>query len=140
MNLDVILRTFHISTKKYKKHELRKFNKCISGNTKVDISMIPENIERVEEHGPYKKTGQDKIESIVIDDTYSYDFPARYIIDHESINEIVSYTATYTGQAENGENVEAAGYVEQGSDGNKRILVGSSREAVGEYIRVLKIE
>jgi predicted nucleotidyltransferase len=126
-----------ISFDEYKKHELRKFNKCISGNTKVDVSMIPENIERVEEHGPYKKTGKDKIESIIIDDTYSYDFPARYIIKHDTIKEIVSYTATYIGQAETGEQIEAAGYVEQGSDGKKRLLVGTSREAEGEYIRLI---
>jgi len=127
-----------LSFDEYKTHELRKFNKCISGNTKVDISMIPENYERVEEHGPYIKKGQSKIVSVVTDDTYAYDFPARYIIEHDTISEIVSYTATYTGQAQKGEKIEAAGYVELGSDGMNRLLVGSSREAAGEYIRVVE--
>ena len=116
----------------------RKFNKCISGKTKVDISMIPDENECVKEFGPFKKISHERIEAIIIDDSYSYDFPARYIIQHTSINEVVSYTATYAGQAEKGEKLEAAGYVEQGSDGNKRLLVGSSREAGGEYIRVVK--
>ena len=122
----------------YQSHELRKFNKCMSGTTKVDISMIPETVERFQENGPYKKIGQDKIISIVTEDAYAYDFPARYFIDHETINELVSYTATYIGQAQKGEKIEAAGYVEQGSDGRKRLLVGTSREAVGEYIRVVE--
>ena len=126
-----------ISFENYQWHEARKFNKCVSGNTKVDISMVPDEDERVKEYGPFKKLGQKKIESIVLDDAYSYDFPARYIIDHEIINEVVSYTATYTGQAEKDERIEASGYIEQGSDGKKRLLVGSSREADGEYIRVI---
>ncbi len=127
-----------LSFDEYQSHELRKFNKCISGKTKVDISMIPEIYERVQENGPYKKTGQNKISSVVVDDTYAYDFPARYLIEHDTINEVVSYTATYTGQALKGEKIEAAGYIEQGSDGNNRLLVGTSREAAGEYIRVIE--
>ena len=126
-----------ISFEEYQWHESRKFNKCISGITKVDISMIPTAEERANESGPFKKCGHEKLETHVLDDTYSYDFPARYIIEHEQISEIVSYTATYTGQAEKGETIEAAGYVEQGSDGTKRLLVGSSREADGEYIKVI---
>ena len=70
-------------------------------------------------------------------DTYAYDFPSRYIIDHEIINEVVSYTATYTGQARKGEKIEASGFIEQGNDGKNRLLVGTSREANNEYIRII---
>lgn len=125
-----------ISFEDYCLHEKRKFNKCVSGKTKVDISMILDTYERLQENGPYKKIGQDKIVSVVTEDSYAYDFPARYIIDHDIINEVVSYTATYIGQARRGEKIEAAGYVEQGSDGKKRLLVGTSREAKNEYIKV----
>lgn len=130
-------RACELSFEDYCSHEQRKFNKCVSGTSKVDISMIPEVYQRFQENGPFRKIGQDKVLSVVTDDTYAYDFPARYIIKHETINEIVSYTATYTGQALEGEKIEAAGYVEQGSDGKKRLLVGTSREAAGEYIRVV---
>ncbi len=126
-----------ISFEEYQWHESRKFNKFISGTTKVDVSMIPDKTERVKERGPFNKLGKKRIEAAVIDDTFSYDFPARYIVEHESINEIVSYTATFTGQVEKEERIEAEGYVEQGSDGKNRLLVGSSREATGEYIRVI---
>ncbi|MFT5396355.1 MAG: putative nucleotidyltransferase, partial [Gammaproteobacteria bacterium] len=60
-----------------------------------------------------------------------------YFTDHKTISEVVSYTATYVGQVQKGEKIEAAGYVEQGSDGKNRILVGTSREAAGEYIRLV---
>lgn len=126
-----------LSFDEYKKHELRKYNKCISGSTKVDVSMIPEKYERVEEKGPYKKIGRDKIISRVTDDTYAYDFPARYTIAHDVIKELVSYTATYTGQAVVGEKIEAEGYIEQDRTGENRLVVGTSREAYGEYIRVV---
>ena len=126
-----------LSFEDYCKHELRKFNKFVSGISKIDISMIPEVYERFQENGPFKKKGKCKIVAIVINDTYAFDFPARYFIHHETIDEIVSYTATYVGQVRKGERIEAVGYIEQGSDGKKRLLVGTSREAVGEYIRIL---
>ncbi len=127
-----------LSFDEYKKHELRKYNKFISGSTKVDISMVAENFERVYENGPYKKIKRDKIEALVVEDTYAYDFPSRYFIEHDKFNEVVSYTATYIGQAINGEKIEVAGYVEQGRDGKKRLLVGTNREAAGEYIRLVE--
>ncbi len=130
-------RSCEISFEDYCLHEQRKFNKCVSGKSKADISMIPEVYEQFQENGPFKKKGQEKIESIVTDDIYAYDFPARYFIEHQTIGEVVSYTATYVGQVQKGEKIEAAGYVEQGNDGKKRLLVGTSREAAGEYIRVV---
>lgn len=131
-------RDCELSFEEYKKYELKKYNKFISGSTKVDISMVPENYERVYENGPYKKIERDKIVAVVIEDTYAYDFPARYFIEHEKFNEVVSYTATYIGQAVKGEKIEVAGYVEQGRDGKRRLLVGTNREATGEYIRVVE--
>ncbi|MEC7875517.1 MAG: nucleotidyltransferase domain-containing protein [Pseudomonadota bacterium] len=118
-------------------HEIRKFNKFISGNSKVDISAIPNKDEKHKESGPYKKIGKDKILSTVMDDSYAYDFPARYSIKHDNIKEVISYTGTYTGQARKGERIEAVGFVEQDKEGVYRLLVGTSREAKGEYIRVI---
>ena len=118
-------------------HEIRKFNKFMFGNSKVDISAIPNEVEKYEESGPYKKVGKDKILSMVTNDKYAYDFPARYSIKHDSIKEVISYTATYTGQAEKGEKIEAAGFIEEDKDGVRRLLVGTSREAEEEYIRLV---
>ena len=118
-------------------HEIRKYNKFIFGKSKVDISAIPSKSERYKESGPYKKIGQEKIFSVITDDSYAYDLPARYRINHDTIKEIVCYTATYIGQAQNGERIEARGFVEKDSKGLCRLLVGTSREAKNEYIRVV---
>ena len=118
-------------------HEIRKTNKFMFGSSKVDISTIPNKNEKYKESGPYKKIGKDKILSIVTDDSYAYDFPARYSIKHDNIKEVISYTATYTGQARKGERIEAVGFVEQDITGEYRLLVGTSREAKNEYIRVI---
>ena len=118
-------------------HEIRKFNKFMFGNSKVDISAIPNEVEKYWESGPYKKVGKDKILSIVTNDKYAYDFPARYSIKHDSIKEVISYTATYIGQAKKGEKIEAAGFIEEDKDGVRRLLVGTSREAEEEYIRIV---
>ena len=64
--------------------------------------------------------------------------PAEFKIAHDEFDAIVSFTATYTGQAVKGEIVEVSGVVEQSQQGVKRIVVGSSREAHGEYIKVIR--
>ena len=58
-------------------------------------------------------------------------------IKHNSIKEVISYTATYIGQAKKGEKIEAAGFIEEDKDGVRRLLVGTSREAEEEYIRIV---
>ena len=126
-----------LSFNEFYSHEKRKFNKFIFGNSKIDISAIPKKGEKYKESGPYKKISKDKISSIVTNDTYAYDFPASYLINHNTIKEVVSYTATYTGQARKGEKIEAVGFVEEDRNGVYRLLVGTSREAKDEYIRVI---
>ena len=74
----------------------------------------------------------------MIDDTAAFDYPAEFKLNHPHIDSVVSFTATYTGQAVKGEMVEVSGLVEQNSQGIKRIVVGSSREAHGEYIKVMQ--
>jgi hypothetical protein len=37
-----------------------------------------------------------------------------------------------------GETIEIAGMLEEDEHGNQRIVVGSSREAQGEYIKVIR--
>ena len=79
-----------------------------------------------------------KLVSQVIDDQFSFDFPARYILDDEVISEVMVMTQTYVGQAKTGEKIEVSGAVEYDvATGQSRLIVGSSREAVGEYIKVI---
>jgi hypothetical protein len=85
----------------------------------------------------WRKTGRSTLQAIVLDASLAFDQPARYRINHPVISEIQCFTHTYVGQALAGEMIEAAGAVETADDGRQRLVIGSSREAIGEYLRVI---
>ncbi len=120
----------------YLRHEKRKFNKCMINDTKVDITMIPNRNEQIIDAQHYQKQGKVIIKGMLIDDQYAYDTPARYYIDNKHIKEVVVYTATYVGQAVKGEMIEVCGVLEKNKD-QGRLVVGTSREAKDEYIKVI---
>ncbi len=129
-------RSCELSYDEYVWHERRKFNKAVINQRKFDLSCVSitkQNSKPLH----YKKLKAVVLSVQVINDSLAFDYPAVFLIKHPQINAIVSYTATYTGQALAGEWVEVAGLLEQASDGIKRIVVGSSREAHGEYIKVI---
>ncbi|MEE9337361.1 MAG: HAD-IA family hydrolase [Methylococcaceae bacterium] len=128
-------RSCELSFKEYIWHEKRKFNKAIINHRKIDFSFVSKTIQTVTTKN-YKKLEKVQLKVQIIDDTLAFDYPAEFSIRHQQISSIVSYTATYTGQAKVGEWVEVAGMLEQDNKGEKRIVVGSSREAEGEYIKV----
>ncbi len=116
-------------------HEQRKYNKALVHDRKFDLNLVelPEDQTRLR----YQKQGVQVIQALVLDNHYAFDYPARFIIAHDQVDEVVCYTATYTGQAEQGEIIEASGQLEIASTGKVRLLVGSTREAQGEYIKVV---
>ncbi|MCP4288959.1 MAG: hypothetical protein GY792_31805 [Gammaproteobacteria bacterium] len=116
-------------------HEQRKYNKAAIQQTKFDISLLTPDQET--NSSRYRKCGTLCLKSQIVDDTQRFDYPARYRLDHPSIKEVVSYTATYAGQARHGESVEVHGVLETSTEGYQRILVGTDREASGDYIKVL---
>jgi len=117
-------------------HEQRKYNKALISHRKFDLNLLELSSEA--ESIDYQKKGMGLIQATVLDAQYGFDYPARFLIEHEQASEVVCYTATYTGQAEQGERIEVSGLWEISSTGQARILVGSSREAEGEYIKVLE--
>lgn len=119
-------------------HERRKFNKGVIDGTKFDITLIGEDAPH--DAGPVKKLGRATLHARVTDARHAFDHPAAYRLDHPEIMEALSFTHTYAGQAEAGESVEIAGIVEETEAGRRRLVVGSSREAPGEFIRVLRQE
>jgi predicted nucleotidyltransferase len=78
-------------------------------------------------------TFKTEIEAVVTDASFSFDSPAIYLIEHEEMDEIYSYTHTYAGQALKGETVRARGIVEVIGD-KKRLVIGTSREAQDEWL------
>ncbi len=81
----------------------------------------------------------------VVDAGLGYDYPARYLVQdcvalHREVREIVSYTHTYVDQVRDGEKAICGGILEEvsGKVAHNRILVGSTRESPGEFLKVLK--
>ena len=117
-------------------HEQRKYNKAIFNQRKFDLSLL--SGAPVENERRFQKLGFVQIQADVTDDHYGFDYPAEFAINHPEIDSVVSFTATYVGQAKVGEQIAVAGQLEEDDRGRKRIVVGSNREAIGEYIRVLR--
>lgn len=117
-------------------HEQRKYNKAIFNQRKFDLSLLAPaanlNLKQ------FQKAGFVRIQADVIDDSLGFDYPAEFGISDPDIKHVVCFTATYTGQAKVGERIDVAGQLEIDDQGQQRIVVGSSREAIGEYIRVLR--
>ncbi len=128
-------RSCELSFSEYLWHERRKYNKAIINGRKFDLSFVDPSIS--EENTTYTKLEPIKIQTLITDDTKAFDYPAAFGIDSLEAQSVVSYTATYTGQALVGERVEIAGLLERADNGQCRVVVGSSREAEGEYIKVL---
>jgi predicted nucleotidyltransferase len=130
-------RSCDLSYSDYVWHERRKYNKAVINGRKFDLNFIDDSLKP--DLARYQKGEAISLECLITDDTQGFDYPAEFKIAHEHIDAIVSFTATYTGQAFKGETVQVSGIVEQNQYGIKRIVVGSSREAHGEYIKVLRV-
>jgi uncharacterized protein len=115
-------------------HETRKYNRGQIEGTYFDI-LFTRSYDDIG-CAPAAKgevIGKMTLEAKVTDASLSFDNPAVYEIDHESIKKVLSFTHTYSGQALAGETIEACGVCEQ--HGSERwLIVGTTREARGEYI------
>ena len=124
-----------LSLEEYIDAERRKQNKAVVQGTRLDLSLVADFAEEVPEYGPHRKLAQYEVRAAVIDASTAFDHPARYRVRHPDISEVVSYTPTYAGQALEGEVIEARGWLEEDARDARRLLVGTSREAGGEWIR-----
>jgi Uncharacterized protein conserved in archaea len=115
-------------------HEQRKWNRGQIDGTYFDIlyTRSYDNLAGAPS-GKGEVLGKTTIEATVTDASLAFDNPAVYLIDHDEIAKVLSFTHTYSGQALTGETIEACGVVEQ--HGPERwLIVGTTREARGEYI------
>ena len=123
-----------ISYEEFVLHEQRKWNRGQIDGTYFDI-LYTRSYDELKSAHPGKGTviGKQTIVAKVVDASLSFDNPAIYEIEHESVSRVLSFTHTYSGQALAGETIEACGVCEQ--HGNERwLVVGTTREAKGEYI------
>jgi len=136
-------RAADLSYRDYVWHERRKHNKALVNGRKFDLSLlnVPTQAHtngQAEQNGLCQKIGPASLQCVITDDSQAFDYPISFHTDHASIPTIICFTATYAGQAFKGERVEASGVLEQTPEGLQRLVVGSSREATGEYIKVIR--
>jgi len=115
-------------------HEQRKWNRGQIEGTYFDIlyTRSYDNLAGAPS-GKGEVLGKQTIIAKVTDASLAFDNPAVYIVEHESVKKVLSFTHTYSGQALTGETIEACGVLEQ--HGRERwLIIGTTREAKGEYI------
>ncbi len=118
-------------------HERRKGNRGMVDGTYFDL-LFTRDWSQISPASKGRPVGRLKIEAEVVDAKFSFDSPAIYRLKHDEIAEIYCYSHTYAGQALPGETIEAKGVVEETADG-LRLVVGTTREARGEWIRSLTL-
>jgi len=123
-------------------HELRKNHRGAIGNTYFDILYVRDTAELQQldrrDYEAGERAGYRLITAGVKDASFSFDSPAIYELEHPEIDKILSFTHTYAGQAAAGETIEARGMIEKTED-ETRLVVGTTREAKGEWIRSLSL-
>jgi predicted nucleotidyltransferase len=127
-----------ISFDEFVLQERRKGNRGMIEGTYFDLLFTRDwsQIGAAPPHG--KPLVRRKIVASVTDAEFAFDSPAIFKLDHEEIKEIFCYSHTYAGQALPGETIEAAGVVEETAEGC-RLVVGTTREARGEWIKSLTL-
>lgn len=123
-----------LSYEEFLAHELRKGNRGLIEDTYFDLLFVRDWNQIVEPISRGEDIGYMEIEAIVTNSDLAFDSPSIYKIEHSDIDHILSYTHTYSGQVMEGEIVQARGMVESVGD-IKRLVVGTSREPKGEWIR-----
>lgn len=127
-----------LSYEEFVTHELRKKHRGAIGTTYFDILYVrdPVEVQQIKKRDCERGelAGHRLITAIVTDASFSFDSPALYEVEHPEIEKILSFTHTYAGQAVAGELIEARGMVEKIED-ETRLVVGTTREARGEWIR-----
>ncbi|NPA62038.1 MAG: hypothetical protein GXN95_00595 [Methanococci archaeon] len=125
-------------------YEKRKYNRGLVDGTMFDLLFTREWNEINEEYGDkkYNNLGFIEIEGKILNDDYAFDNPATYRVEcytNPDIKEVVSFTHTYAGQCFKGEEFIARGKLEEVIEGNNRYLrlvVGTTREAFNEFIKL----
>lgn len=126
-----------ISFNEFLLHEVRKGNRGMVGGTYFDLLYV-RDWKDITSCLRGTDIGNKTIQATVTNADFSFDSPAIYKIDHPEISYVLSYTHTYAGQALPGEVIEARGMVE--TLGNmKRLVVGTTREPKGEWIKSLTL-
>ncbi|KAF5418174.1 MAG: Riboflavin synthase [Candidatus Methanogaster sp.] len=131
-----------LSYNRFVAHEQRKKNRGAIGDTYIDIlyTRDREEIKQLDmrNYEIGERVGYTTITAEVKDASFSFDNSAIYEIEHPEISKVLSFTHTYAGQALAGEKIEARGVIER-TKHELRLVVGTTRDAKGEWIRSLSL-
>lgn len=133
-------------------YESRKNNRGLIKGTLFDISCTRNDNDFCEDDGVvYSRViSPMKICCKIVDDKYSYDAPAIYKVSNVQVLEgpdvnienIISFTHTYTGIVKNNEEVFASGVCEEttNKDSSKsyNLIIGTTRESINEYLKLVQ--
>jgi predicted nucleotidyltransferase len=137
-----------LSYDEFRWYENRKNNRGVVDGTLFDILATREWNEISGTYGneTYQPCGTIAIEATVSDALAAFDNPAVYQLEDVQIlegpdvplREVASYTHTYSGQAREGERILARGKLEKvmGKKTHYRLIVGTTRESLGEYVKL----
>ncbi len=140
-----------LTIEEFKWYEKRKNNRGIIEGTLFDILATRKWNEIKGKYGEikYEPAGISKINCTVSDSLGAFDNPAVYKVENVeviegldvNITEIASFTHTYAGQARDGEEIVVRGKLEKviGYREYYRVVVGTTREALNEFIKLRKI-
>lgn len=141
-----------LSYDEFKWYEKRKNNRGVVDGTLFDILATRKWDEIQGKYGEetYEPHGTAQLEATVSDALAAFDNPAVYQVEDVNIiegpnvpiKEVASYTHTYSGQARDGETIIAQGKLEKvtGRTTYYRLIVGTTRESLGEYIKLKNLK
>jgi predicted nucleotidyltransferase len=141
-----------LSYDEFRWYETRKHNRGLIDGTLFDILQTRDWDEISGTYGQtrYSPMGTVELECTVSDAIAAYDNPAVYKVEDVTIlsgpevpiKEVASYTHTYSGQAVEGERIVARGKLEKVMNEtiSYRLIVGTTRESVGEYIKLKNLK
>jgi uncharacterized protein len=118
-------------------HEKRKGNRGMIQGTYFDL-LFTREWNQIQTQLAGKPAGEGRIEARVTNADFAFDSPAIFHLDHPEVKEIFCYSHTYSGQALPGETIDAKGVLEETAQG-LRLVVGTTREARGEWIKSLTL-
>ena len=139
-----------LTKEEFKWYENRKANRGTIDGTLFDILATKDYSEITGVWGDtvYEPQGIAQIECDIVSALGAYDNPSLYTIENVKLidgvdfdlSEVVSFTHTYAGEVVDGEHVVAKGKVEKvivnGETSHYRLVVGTTREAVDEYLKL----
>lgn len=139
-----------LTKEEFRWYENRKGNRGTINGTLFDILATKDYDEINGKWGDtiYEPIGVASVECRIKSALGAFDNPSLYTIEDlkitdgvdAPISEIVSFTHTYAGEVEDGEEVVARGKVEKviknNTDVSYRLVVGTTRESINEYVKL----